>query len=143
MSIERDFLNGLGDLPILFHVNETFQVWDGQTALVLDHLLNHIKALNSLAEGPVDPTVLDILAQHPHYNIGPERFLTKTDREAVAKILIKECVILLKCLSKIAPITDIEAHQQSKLLDVVWANVPFLDYHYISDTSKSDAGRED
>lgn len=143
MPIERDFLNGTGDLPILFHVTETFQVWDGQTALVIDHLLNHIKALNTLSEGPVDPSVIDALAKHPHYNIGPERYLATAEREAAAQILIKECALLLNCLSKIAPIMDIDAYEQNELLDAVLAQVPFLDYQYINDTSKSDARRED
>ena len=143
MPIERDFLNGSGDLPILFHVTETFQVWDGQVALVIDHLLNHIKVLNGLAEGPVDQTVLDILSQYPQYDLGSKRHLTKATREAIAQTLIKECVILLGCLARIAPIMDIEAQQRNELLETVLTQVPFLDYHYIGDTSVSDAQRED
>ena len=143
MSIERDFLNGTGDLPILFHVTETFQVWDGQVALVIDHLLNHIKVLNSLAEGPVDQTVLDALAQYSHYQLGPDRYLSKATREAVAQTLINECVVLLSCLAKIAPIMDVDAPQRNELLETVLSQVPFFDYHYIGDTSVSDARRED
>jgi hypothetical protein len=143
MSIQRDFLNGSGDLPILFHVSETFQAWDGQVALVLDHLLNHIKALNSLAEGPVDQNVIDVLSQHPHYQLGTQRYLSQATRENAAKTLIEECVVLLKCLVKIAPIVDIDARQRNEHLDTTLANIPFLDYHYIGDTSTSDARRED
>ena len=143
MSIERDFLNGSGDLPILFHVSETFQVWDGQVALVLDHLLNHIKALNSLAEGPVDQSIIDVLSQHPHYKLGTQRHLSQAIREDVAQTLIEECVVLLNCLIKIAPIVDIDAFQRNEYLDTILLDIPFLDYHYIGDTSTSDARRED
>ncbi len=143
MPIERDFLNGSGDLPILFHVTETFQVWDGQVALVIDHLLNHIKVLNSLAEGPVDQSVLEVLSQHSHYKLGTNRYLTKATRETVAQTLINECVVLLSCLAKIAPIMDVDAPQRNEFLEAVISRVPFFDYHYIGDTSVSDAKRED
>ncbi len=143
MSIERDFLNGIGDFPILFNVSETFQVWDGQVALIVDHLLNHIKVLNDLAEGPVNETVIKVLAQHPHYKLDSKKYLSKATRNAVADTLISECMLLLKCLSQIAPIMDVDAWEQTERLETVREQVPFLDYRYLNEISISDAWRED
>ncbi|MEM7345253.1 MAG: hypothetical protein AAF485_13525 [Chloroflexota bacterium] len=143
MSIARDFLDGNGTLPILFHVSERYEVWDGQAALIIDHLLNHIKVLNSLAEGPADQTVITALAKYPHYNIGNKSYLSETTRDRVSKQLIQECTLLLNCLAQIAPIMAIEQKQRNDLLEVVREQVPFIDYHYIDQPSLSDAKRED
>ena len=143
MTIERDFLNGDGSLPILFHVSESFEVWDGQTALVIDHLLNHIKVLNGLAEGPADQSIIDTLSQYPHYQMDSQGYLEGASRESVSQILIKECLILLRCLAKIAPIMEIDQADRSRLLEKVKTHIPFLDYRYVGDRSVSDARRED
>ena len=143
MSIERDFLNGDGSLPILFHVSESFEVWDGQTALVVDHLLNHIKVLNGLAEGPADQSIIDILSRRPHYQMNDQGYMEGASRERVAQILIKECLVLLRCLVRIAPIMEIDQADRSQVLEKVKARVPFLDYRYVGDKSVSDARRED
>ena len=143
MSIERDFLNGDGSLPILFHVSESFEVWDGQTALVIDHLLNHLKVLNGLAEGPADQSIIDILSRHPHYQMNGQGYLEGASRESVAQILIKECLVLLRCLAKVAPIMEIDQADRSRLLEKVKTRIPFLDYRYVGDKSVSDARRED
>jgi hypothetical protein len=143
MPIERDFLDGDGTAPILFQVTESFEVWDGHVALVIDHLLNHLKVLNGLAEGPVDQRIIEALAQYPQYGMGPAGFLKGASRESVARTLMRECLILLKCLVRIAPIMEIDQPQRRRLLEAVRARVPFLDYHYIGDRSLSDANRED
>lgn len=143
MTIERDFLNGDGSLPILFHVSESFEVWDGQTALVIDHLLNHIKVLNGLAEGPADQSIIDTLSQYPHYQMDSQGYLEGASRESVSQVLIKECLILLRCLAKIAPIMEIDQADRSRLLEKVKTHIPFLDYRYVGDRSVSDARRED
>ena len=143
MTIERDFLNGDGSLPILFHVTDSFEVWDGQTALVIDHLLNHIKVLNGLAEGPADQSIIDILSRHPHYQMNSQGYIEEASRESVAQILIKECLVLLRCLARIAPIMEIDQADRSQLLEKVKARIPFLDYRYVGDKSISDARRED
>ena len=142
MAIERDFLDGDGTLPILFRVSETFEVWDGHVALLLDHLLNHIKTLSGLADGPADQSVLAVLAQYPHYRTDRRGFLEGASRESVARTLIEECLALLKCLSMIAPITEIEEPKRGQLLEAVRQRVPFLDYHYVDELSISDARRE-
>jgi hypothetical protein len=143
MPIERDFLDGEGTLPILFHVSEDFEVWDGQIALILDHLLNHIKVLTTLAEGPVDQSVLDTLAAYPHYQIDRQRYLTGRTQAVATQTLIKECLTLLKCLATIAPIMEIEETKRTTFLEATRARVPFLDYHYVDGTYVSDARRED
>jgi hypothetical protein len=143
MTIERDFLNGDGSLPILFHVSESFEVWDGQTALVIDHLLNHIKVLNGLAEGPADQSIIDILSRHPHYQMNGQGYMEGASRESVAQTLIKECLVLLRCLARIAPIMEIDQADRSRVLEQVKARIPFLDYRYVGDKSISDARRED
>ena len=143
MTIERDFLNGDGSLPILFHVSESFEVWDGQTALVIDHLLNHIKVLNGLAEGPADQSIIDILSRHPHYQMNGQGYMEGANRESVAQTLIKECLVLLRCLARIAPIMEIDQADRSRVLEQVKARIPFLDYRYVGDKSISDARRED
>ena len=143
MTIERDFLNGDGSLPILFHVSESFEVWDGQTALVIDHLLNHIKVLNGLAEGPADQSIIDSLSRHPHYQMNSQGYIEGASRESVSQILIKECLVLLRCLATIAPIMEIDQADRSQLLEKVKTRIPFLDYRYIGDKSTSDARRED
>jgi hypothetical protein len=143
MTIERDFLYGDGSLPILFHVSESFEVWDGQTALVIDHLLNHIKVLNGLAEGPADQSIIDILSRHPHYQMNGQGYMEGASRESVAQTLIKECLVLLRCLARIAPIMEIDQADRSRVLEQVKARIPFLDYRYVGDKSISDARRED
>jgi hypothetical protein len=57
--------------------------------------------------------------------------------------LIKECLILLRCLVRIAPIMEIDQPDRSRLLEKVKARIPFLDYRYVGDKSISDARRED
>jgi hypothetical protein len=136
MPIDRDFLNGDGSLPILFHVSESFEVWDGQVALVIDHLLNHIKVLNGLAEGPADQTIVDVLSRYPHYQMGPQGYLEGASRETVAQLLIRECLVLLRCLARIAPIMEIDQAERSRLLEKVKARIPFLDYRYVGDKSE-------
>src|SRR5262245_50146213 len=121
MPIERDFLNGEGSLPILFQVTESFEVWDGQSALVIDHLLNHIKVLNGLAEGPADHSIIEVLARYPHYQMNEQGYEEGANRETVAQTLIQECLILLRCLSKIAPIMEIDQAMRSRLLEKVKA----------------------
>lgn len=143
MTIKRDFLNGDGTLPILFHVSESFEVWDGQVAVVIDHLLNHIKVLSGVAEGPADQSIIDLLSQYPHYQVSSQDYGEGVNREMVARTLIQECVILLRCLSKIAPIMEVDQATRSRLLEKVKTRVPFLDYHYVGDKSVSDARRED
>jgi hypothetical protein len=144
MPIQRDFLNGDGTTPILFEVTESFEIWDGHVALTLDHLLNHIKALIGLAEGPVDQSVAEVLSRYPHYQMDRSGyFLDGASRESVAQTLLKECLILLKCLTRIAPIMEIDQPDRTRVFEAVRARVPFLDYHYVGDASVSDARRED
>ena len=143
MPIQRDFLEGEGTPPILFRVSDTFEVWDGQVALVIDHLLNHLKVLTDLAEGPADQAVVDILANHPHYQIDRRGQVTDATRDAVAKTLIDECTALLKCLATIAPIMRIDQADRSQILEITQEQVPFLDYHYVDAAYISDAQRED
>jgi hypothetical protein len=148
MPIERDFLDGDGSLPILFRVSDTFEVWDGQMALVIDHLLNHMKVLTDLAEGPADLAVLDTLAKYPHYQLERDQIerawpLSERSRAAIAERLIAECTALLKCLVTIAPIMQIDQADRSRVLEKVRARVPFMDYRYIDAPHLSDAHRED
>lgn len=95
MPIERDFLDGDGTAPILFYVTESFEVWDGPVALVIDHLLNHLKVLSGVAEGLADQSVVDILARYPHYGVDRAGFLAEATRESVSQTLMKECLILV------------------------------------------------
>lgn len=143
MPIERDFLEGEGTLPILFHISENYEVWDGQVAVVLDHLLNHIKVLTSLAEGPVDYSVIDVLAGYPQYQIDRQNYLSGRPQEVATHTLIAECLTLLKCLATIAPIMEINETERTTLLEATRARIPFLDYHYVDGAYISDAQRED
>ncbi|MDX1521738.1 MAG: hypothetical protein R3264_08935 [Anaerolineae bacterium] len=130
MTIRRDFLDGGGTLPILFHVYEDYEVWDGQVALILDQLLNHIKVLTDVAEGPIDRAVVKTLADHPHYQVGSGNILDEANRENVAAILVQECVTLLNCLVVIAPIMEIEQEERTHHFESTKAKVPFLNYQY-------------
>ncbi len=143
MPIERDFLDGNGTLPILFKVNETIEVWDGQVALIVDQLLNHIKVLTNLAEGPADESVFEALSRFPRYQTRRGGFINDATPESVSTTLIAECIVLLRCLVKVAPIMKVDQDERNQILEAIQAKIPFLDYHYIDSISISDAQRED
>ena len=124
-------------------MSDTIEVWDGQVSLVVDHLLNHIKVLAGVAEGPADQTVLDVLTKYPHYQVGRRQHLLGPDRESVTQTLIEECVALLECLAKIAPVMEVEQAERTAILEATRAVIPFLDYHHLGDRYVSDAQRED
>ena len=142
MPIKRHFLGEDDESPIIFHVTEEFEVYDGNAALVIDHLLNHLKALVGVADGMVDQSLVDILSKYPHYKIDSDGYYSEgATQESVTKTVMDECVVLIDCLTKI--VSAHEDEQRSKLLKTMRAKVPFLDYRYSEDTFPSDAEHDD
>lgn len=144
MPIERRFLSNDITPPICFDVTDSFEVYYGQVAIVLDHLLNHIKVLKDFAEGPVAQSVVNTLSKYPHYRINTHGdYQDGATRESVLKVIIDECVVLLECLSKIASILDLDEQQRNSLLEVAQTRVPFLDYRDTANAALSGAESEE
>ena len=144
MPIERHFWGNDIAPPIRFDITESFEVYDGQVAIVLDHLLNHIKVLKDFAEGPVAQSVVATLSKYPHYRINTHGdYLDGATHESVLKVILDECVVLLECLSKIASMLDLDEQQRNSLLEVAQTRVPFLDYRDTENVALSGGESED
>jgi hypothetical protein len=132
----------------VFQIQENVEVYDGPLALAIDHLMNHIKVLISLAYIPGSHDLEEALARHP--------VLRRMKREAIAdflqtggrspdRILLTECQRLLEGVLEIAhlaawPETAPQAQQE---LENLRRSVPFLDYRYDNDPFPSDKDREE
>lgn len=122
MPIKRYFLPN--NRPSHFHVVEEFEVYEGSTALALDHFLNHLKVL---LHGGGSQDQIDNMVGLPQY-AKYENF-----EEDIQEILLKECIVLLQYTAKIADFYISNEHRDA-LLEEMKAKVPFLDFRYPRDS---------
>ena len=137
----------------VFHVQESFEVYDGVLALAIDHLLNHIKVLISLAYLPGSDDLEKALKRHPVLRRKVRQLkekasadgLTAPDGRSVDRVLLAECQRLLDSVLEIAHLSawpETAAQAQTEL-DILLREVPFLDYRYENDPFPSDRDHEE
>jgi hypothetical protein len=127
------------DKPIrIFKVTEEIEVYDGHLALLVDHLLNHIKVLVAIAHAPGGPNLVKAIEKHPLIK------KTSLDVRSPERILLADCIRMLDSLVELSHLTvDSENIKQVVFeLEEIRKAVPFLDYRYEDDTFPSDAERE-
>ena len=122
----------------IFHVFDTLEVYDGSLALVIDHLLNHIKVLVSSVYLPEDKNLQKAYQNHPLLKKGSAEVRSRE------RVLLADCIRLLDGLVEIARLA---AYPETipmarKELEELKASVPFLDYRYENDPYPSDLDRE-
>lgn len=132
----------------VFHVQEAIEVYDGALALAIDQLLNHIKALVSLAYIPGSKDLEEALRRHPLLRqMKRDEFFPEgiaSDGRSADRVLLSECQRLLEGVVEIAhlaawPESNPQAQDELELLR---QEVPFLDYRYDNDPFPSDRDRE-
>ena len=132
----------------VFHVQEAIEVYDGALALAIDHLLNHIKVLVSLAYLPETENLEKALRRHPvlkRMKRDPVQNAEQLGGRTPDRVLLKECQHLLDCVVEISHLAAWpETVEQAQLeLDLLQREVPFLDYRYDNDPFPSDQDREE
>lgn len=90
------------DLPHLYHVEATFEVYDELQALLLDHLLDHLQLLALIAScGAVPDTITAAqLAAHDRYRTLLDGSRQSTDR--LIRLLHTESQLLLAGIPQVA-----------------------------------------
>jgi len=152
ISPEPDEENSDINLDV-FHVQEAFEVYDGVLALAIDHLLNHIKVLISLAYLPGSADLERALKRHPALRRmlrkmkeeSGDALLSAPDGRSADRVLLAECQRLLDSVLEIAHLAawpETAAQAQSEL-DILLREVPFLDYRYDNDPFPSDRDHEE
>ena len=130
----------------VFQVQEMIEVFDGSLALAVDHLLNHIKVLVSLATISAEPELKKALARHPllRRRLSEPSQAEIGDGRSIDRIMLSDCIRILDSVVEIAHLTAYPetAAQATAELEELRANIPFLDYRYEDDPFPSDAERE-
>lgn len=116
---------------LCFHVSEEIEVYDGTDALVLDHLLNHVRLLCSVAGGVVTRADAEFLSRYPHYGVGKDRYERGGSPERVGSIVLSECEILLQYLRQIVAAEGDD--RRKELYKEVQSKVRFLNYGQSND----------
>jgi hypothetical protein len=139
--------------PEIFQVQEAIEVYDGALALAVDHLLNHIKVLVSLAYLPGTEDLEQALKRHPLLRRklnqlkkaggSPDQLFV--DGRSVDRVLLRECERLLEGVLEIARLAAWSETSEQALLEfeILRRDVPFLDYRYDNDPFPSDRDHED
>lgn len=132
----------------IFHVQESIEVYDGPLALAIDHLMNHIKVLISLAYLPGTQDLAKALKRHPHFKeLRPDTpfYAPGQDGRTPDRILLSECQKLLEGVVEIAHLAawPETAGQARTELDSLQRRIPFLDYRYDNDPFPSDVDHEE
>ena len=132
----------------VFHVHEAIEVYDGPLALAIDHLMNHIKALISMAYLPGSQDLEKALKRHPvlrRMQKDSSFYSPALKGRAPDRVLLTECQRLLDGVLRIAhlaawPETAAQAREE---LETLRKEVPFLDYRYDNDPYPSDSDHEE
>ncbi len=136
----------------VFHVQEAIEVYDGALALAIDHLLNHIKALISLAYLPGSKDLERALRRHPvlrrelrKIRESQDSYATQINGKSADRLLLNECQRLLDGVLEIAHLAAWpETTDQARIeLELLRKDVPFLDYRYDNDPFPSDKDHEE
>ena len=122
----------------IFHIEETLEVYDGSLALAIDHLLNQIKVLVSVAYLPSGDNLKEVLQKHPLLRRGSQ------EKRSPERILLADCIRLLDSLVEISHLASYPEtiNQAAVELEELRKDVPFLDYRYEDDPYPSDSERE-
>jgi hypothetical protein len=131
----------------VFHVQEAVEVYDGALALAVDHLLNHIKTLISLAYLPGSEDLEQALVRHPvlkRMKKGGYLAVNASEGRTPDRVLLDECHRLLDGVLEIAHLAAWpETAQEAQVaLAKLRKEVPFLDYRYDNDPYPSDKDHE-
>jgi len=141
--------NAESDLALdVFHIQEAIEVYDGTLALAIDHLLNHIKVLVSMAYLPGSSDLQQALSRHPQLRREGRKDAplqaAGLNGRAADRVLLAECERLLDSVRKIAHLAawPETAQLAQEELARLQREVPFLDYRYDNDPFPSDRDRE-
>lgn len=132
----------------VFHVQESIEVYDGTLALVVDHLLNHIKILVSQAYLPGSADLQQALSRHPIIQKKMKGQASPTEvymGKSTERILLAECQRLLDSVLEIARLAawpETAKQAQTELKELL-RDVTFLDYRYDNDPFPSDIDHEE
>jgi hypothetical protein len=141
----------------VFQIQEAIEVYDGALALAVDHLLNHIKVMVSLAYLPASEDLDQALNRHPllrrklhqlkkdRQASGESPNLPEIDGRSLDRVLLGECQRLLDGVREIAHLAawPETAGQAEAELEQLRREVPFLDYRYDNDPFPSDRDHEE
>ncbi len=132
----------------VFQIQEAIEVYDGALALAIDHLLNHIKALVSLAYLPGGEDLTKALKRHPllrHLRQDGALSVEARSGRSADRVLLEETKHLLNSIMEIAHLAawPETADQAREELEVLERRVPFLDYRYENDPYPSDRDHEE
>lgn len=137
-----------GDISIdVFRIQDAIEVYDGPLALAIDHLMNHVKVLVSLAYLPGGKDLKKAMKRHPalrRLKIGEPFISSEIDGRSPDRIMLNECQQLLEGIVEIAHLAawpETSAQSQTEL-EKLQKRVPFLDYRYENDPYISDSDRE-
>jgi hypothetical protein len=131
----------------VFHIQENIEVYDGTLALAIDHLMNHIKTLISLAYLPGSKDLDEALKRHPRLRrIVKDQSYSQPviNGRTPEAVLLSECQRLLQGALHIAQLASWpESVGQARAeFEVLRREIPFLDFRYDNDPFPSDAERE-
>ena len=121
---------------LCFHVSEKIEVYCGTDALILDHLLNHIRLLCSVAGGVVTRPDAEFLSQYPHYGVGKDRYERGGSPEKLGSIVLNECEVLLPYLHQI--VAEKSDDGKARLYEEAQSKVRFLNYRQSNEPFPSD-----
>lgn len=132
----------------VFHVQEAIEVYDGHLALAIDHLMNHIKTLISVAYLPESQDLEKALKRHPVLRrMRKDRSFPArvSNGKSPDRVLLAECQRLLDGVLEIAHLSAWpETAAQARVeLEILQNEVPFLDYRYDNDPFPSDRNHEE
>ncbi len=148
----------VGDVNLdVFHIQESYEVYDGVLALAIDHLLNHLKVLIAQAYLPGSSDLDRALKRHPllrgklRRSMGAMNMqddaagLAGADGRSVDRVLLSDCQRLLDGALEIAHLSawPETADQAQAELEILLREVPFLDYRYENDPFPSDKDHEE
>lgn len=132
----------------VFHIQEAIEVYDSSLALAIDHLMNHIKVLVSLAYLPETTDLEKALKRHPalrRLTRDPKWNIESLGGRTPDRLLLNECLILMERVVEIAHLAawPETADQAETELELLQQEVPFLDFRYDNDPFPSDGDHEE
>jgi hypothetical protein len=146
MAIERIYANE--DLDnILFHVSEEVEVYDGQIAIILNHLFNHLKMLSAAGISFGTKDLGEYIAPHAsHYGLSSEWQFKSGELKKLAEMISAECALLVNYYRQLLSLESETRPENSALIlakmdEIVseaQSRIPFLDYHYRNGRSEQD-----
>lgn len=118
-----------------YHASETIEVYEYQTAQLVNHLLNHITLLTDISSERVlrSGQQLDVLWNYPRYKVDEDGSI---DPDYLLSVVRDECNILMDYIIRCGQAKEnyqdrAEREQElDRLLSAAQDRVPFLRYFY-------------